>query len=149
MSRVGTLLALNVRGLRFALELFGVAAALLVVPFAMWWQLPILAWWYVRVMARTLPEWLAWVVAVVISAHLAAVLGWSWGVAFLLTASTVMIGHWQGQTQRIYLRLLAEGAVLAAWLVVLAVSTDIVRWGTTSLVLILGILMIWRWEEQS
>lgn len=76
------------------IDLLVVAGALVGVPIAVWVNAPILVWVWLGILLRVAPPWLDWTAAFLMSAHLATLAGWSWGVALFLTSTTVAVRHW-------------------------------------------------------
>lgn len=76
------------------LDVLVVVGALVGGPVAIWLNAPIVAWIWLCVLVRVAPGWLDWIAAVVMSAHLATVGGWSWGIALFLASTTVALRNW-------------------------------------------------------
>ncbi len=90
------------------------SVALSLVPWSLWWGTLILVWIFLQISPRLLPGWLQWCCVLLLSAHLAVLAGWSFGLALALCSTITASVYWQ-ETQVIRSRILAQLALLLFW----------------------------------
>jgi hypothetical protein len=110
------------------LTLLLVLLALVLVPLAHWWALPLLVWAYTRAMPRWVPVWFQWGLVIFLSGHLAVVSEWAWGASLALVATTVAGVYWERTQQQFLLQVLQETSVAAAWFLLAFWSENPIWW---------------------
>ena len=133
----------------FSAHFFIVLFAFIIVPLSTWFGLPLLVWGYLRVVTRWIPIWLQWFLVVLLSAHLAVLAGWWWGVSLALLATTVASIYWDAGDHFAWFQRSIDFSVAAVWLLVawLNAGQNFCWEGNIFLVLILVVWKIYRQEK--